>query len=61
MGCMKSLLIDQLDDQEEFRLAFETEEDERIEPDWPDDTVSFSPIPSTITNRSDPHETSIPF
>ena len=61
MGCMKSLLIDQLDDEEEFRLAFETEEDERIEPDWPDDTVSFSPIPSTITNRSYPDEASIPF
>ena len=61
MGCMKSLLIDQLDDEEEFRLAFETEEDERIEPELPDESKSFSPIPSTLTNRSDPYETSIPF
>lgn len=60
MGCMKSLLIDQLDDEEEFRLAFETEEDARIEPDWPDETVSFTSFPSS-TLRSYPHETSIPF
>ena len=61
MGCMKSLVIDRLDDDEEFRLAFETEEDARIEPDWPDETESFSPIPSNINDRSYPHETSVPF
>lgn len=61
MGCMKNIAIERLETEEIFRLCFEQDEDERIEPDWPDDTVSFSPITSTITNRSDPHETSIPF
>ena len=61
MGCMKNIAIERLETEEIFRLCFEQDEDERIEPDWPDDTVSFSPIPSTITNRSYPDETSIPF
>jgi hypothetical protein len=55
MGYLKSLLIDQLDDDEEFRLAFE------IEPELPEEIDSFSIIPSIETHRSNDHAQSLPF
>lgn len=60
MGYMKSLVIDRLDDDEEYRLAFELDEDSRIEPDWPDETESFASFPPTTLWSSD-HEISISF
>ena len=60
MGCMKTLLINQLDDDEEFRLAFEIEEDNRLEPELPDTAESFVSFP-TSTIRSNDHASSIPF
>jgi hypothetical protein len=55
MGYLKSLLIDQLDDDEEFRLAFE------IEPELPEEIDSFSFTPPTVNHGSYPNETSLPF
>ncbi len=55
MGCMKSLLIDQLDDNAEFRLAFE------IEPELPEEIDSFSFTPSIENHRSHDHAQSLPF
>ena len=60
MGYMKSLVINRLDDDEEFRLAFELDEDSRIEPDWPDETESFTSFP-TSTLRSHDHASPISF
>jgi hypothetical protein len=54
MGCMKSLLIDQQDDDEEF-LPVE------IEPELPEEFDSFSIIPSIETHRSNDHAQSLPF
>ena len=42
MGSMKAILIDRLDDDEVFRLAFELEEDTRLEPELPDLAESFT-------------------
>ena len=55
MGSMKAILIDRLDDDEEFRLAFE------IEPELPEKIDSFSIIPSIETHRSNDHAQSLPF
>ncbi len=55
MGCMKSLLIDRLDDDEEFRLAFE------IEPELPDETEAFAFTPPTENHRSNDHAQPLPF
>lgn len=60
MGCMKSLMIDQLDDEEEFRLAFEIEEDNRLEPELPDTAESFASFPPS-TLRSNDHASPISF
>ena len=61
MGCMKAILIDQLDDDEEFRLAFEVDEDSRLEPELPDTVESFAFTPSTHHHRSNDHASSVPF
>ena len=55
MGYMKSLVIDQEDDEEEFRLLFE------IEPDLPDtpELLTFSSL--TSDNWRTPNETSLSF
>ena len=55
MGYLKSLLIDRLDDHEEFRLAFE------IEPELPDETEAFAFTPTTENHRSQDHAQSLPF
>ena len=61
MGHMKSILIDQLDDDEEFRLAFELDEDSRLEPELPDTVESFTPSLSIHHQRSYPDETYVCF
>lgn len=55
MGYMKSQLIDEMDDLEEFRLAFE------IEPELPDETKTFALTPTTENHRSNDHAQSLPF
>jgi hypothetical protein len=60
MGCMKSILIDRLDDDEVFRLAFELDEDSRQEPELPDTADSFTFTPSTHHHRSYPDATPVP-
>ena len=55
MGQMKSLLIDQLDDDAEFRLAFE------IEPELPDETEAFAFTPTIQTYRSNKNAEPLPF
>ena len=60
MGYMKSLQIERLETDEVFRLAFEAEEDTRFEPDWPDESESFTPSHS-LPFRSCDHEESIHF
>ena len=55
MGYLKSLLIDQLDDDEEFRLAFE------IEPELPDTPEPFAFSSLTFQDWRTPNETSLPF
>jgi hypothetical protein len=55
MGYMKGLLIDQLDDDQEFQLVFETE------PELPEEIDSFSFTPSIETHRSNDHAQSLPF
>ena len=61
MGCMKAILIDRLDDDEEFRLAFELDEDDRQEPELPDTAESFAFTPPTHHYRSNDHEKPIQF
>ena len=55
MGYMKSLLIDQLDDGQEFQLLFEAE------PERPDEPESFTSSSLTYHHGSYPNETSLPF
>ena len=55
MGYMKSQLIDEMDDHEEFRLAFE------IEPELPDETEAFTFTPTIQTYRSNNNAEPLPF
>lgn len=55
MGQMKSLLIDQLDDDAEFQLIFESE------PEQPNETEAFAFTPTTENHRSQDHAQSLPF
>ena len=55
MGFMKSLIIDQEDDEEEYRLLFE------IEPELPDTPELFAFSSLTSDDWRTANETSLPF